>query len=301
MVVTNAYLNDLSTTDERDKVSSRGWALGYLGGGILLLIHLLWFGSVKDSGGDTSLAVRLILASTGIWWVSFALIPMSLLPGSGRSVVKKINIRATFLQLLATLRHMASYRVTLLFFISYLFYNDAVQTVIVMASAYGQEELRLGLDVLTKAILMVQFVAMGGSLLFERIAAWIGAKNAILISLLGWIGVVVAAYAVVTTEAQFYILAFIIALVLGGTQALSRSIFSQLIPPDRTAEYFSLYEISDRGTSWTGPLLFGIALTATGSYRIAILSLVILLVVGLALLLKVDVRRGIRELNQENK
>lgn len=295
MVVTNAYLNELATIDERDKVSSRGWAVGYLGGGMLLLIHLLWYESVKDGGGDTSLAVRMILASTGIWWILFALIPMSLLPRAGKLAVKNITIRATFRQLHTTLRHMATYKVTLLFFISYLLYNDAVQTVIVMASAYGQEELGLGLDVLTKAILMVQFVAIGGSLLFERVASWIGSKNAIIIALLGWIGVVITAYAAVTTESQFYLLAFVIALVLGGTQALSRSLFSQLIPSDRAAEYFSLYEISDRGTSWIGPLLFGIALTMSGSYRTAILSLVLFLVIGLALLLRVDVTKGIRD------
>ena len=295
MVVANAFLADLAKPEERDAVSSKGWAVGYLGGGLLLLVHLLWFNNATASGGDTGLAVRMILSSAGIWWALFTLVPMRLLKGAPKGEKKPIDMKASFLQFKNTLMHMSSYKMTLLFFVAYLCYNDAIQTVITMASAYGQEELGLGIDVLTKAILMVQFVAMGGSLLFARIATMVGTKNAIVFGLFGWIGVVVTAYAFISNELQFYILAFVIALVLGGTQALSRSLFSQMIPPGRNAEYFSLYEISDKGTSWLGPLFFGIALTFTGSYRTAILSLIVFLVAGLLLLLKVNVPRAIQE------
>ena len=184
---------------------------------------------------------------------------------------------------------------TLLFFVAYLLYNDTIQTVIAMASVYGQEELGLGLDVLSKAILIVQFVAVGGSLLFEQLAGRIGTKPAIVIGLVGWAGVLIAAYVAVTTEMHFYALAVVIALVMGGTQALSRSLFSVMIPPGKEAEYFSLYEISDKGTSWLGPLLFGVALTMTNSYRLALLSLIVFLIAGLILLLRVNVPRAMQE------
>jgi UMF1 family MFS transporter len=161
-----------------------------------------------------------------------------------------------------------------------------------MSSAYGQAELGLDLSTLTQAILLVQFVAIGGSLLFERIARVIGAKYAIVVGLAGWAVVLVAAYAWVTSATGFYVLAAVIAVVLGGTQALSRSLFSVMIPPGKAAEYFALYEISDKGTSWLGPLAFAVALNLTHSYRVAILSLIIFLIVGLLLLLRVNVQRA---------
>lgn len=299
IVVANSFLPALATPDEVDRVSSRGWALGYLGGGLLLLAHLMYFSSVQDSGGSVSFAVRLILTSVGIWWAVFTLVPMKLLPGGPRprqtSQTESAPLKKSFLQLWRTLRSLRAAPVTLTFFVAYLLYNDTVQTVIAMASVYGQEELGLGLDVLTTAILIVQFVAMGGALFFERIAALIGTKPAIVVSLFGWVGVLVAAYTAVQTEAHFYILAAVIALVMGGTQALSRSLFSVMIPKGKEAEYFSLYEISDKGTSWLGPLVFGIALTMTNSYRAAVLSLIIFLIAGLVLLMKVNVAKAIEE------
>ena len=299
MVVANAFLPDLAAPEERDAVSSRGWALGYLGGGLLLLAHLLYYEAIKDAGGPEGLAVRIILSSAGVWWALFTLVPLKLLPPDARSQARTkpepLAIGAAFRQLWTTLRGLKAYPMTLLFFVAYLLYNDTIQTVIAMASVYGSEELGLGLDTLTKAILIVQFVAVGGSLLFERLAGLIGTKPAITLGLLGWAGVLVAAYIAVTTETHFYVLAVVIALVMGGTQALSRSLFSVMIPPGREAEYFSLYEISDKGTSWLGPMLFGVALTMTNSYRLALLSLIVFLLAGLVLLLKVNVPRAMAE------
>ena len=298
IVVANAFLPFLANAEEADKVSSRGWALGYLGGGLLLLAHLLYFNSVDSSGGSTSMAVRVILTSVGIWWAAFTLIPLKLLPKGVRpdqEASSTPSIKRSFLQLWHTLKGLGAAPMTLTFFVAYLLYNDAVQTVIAMASVYGQEELGLGLDVLTTAILIVQFVAMGGALFFERIASLIGTKRAIILSLFGWSGVLIAAYTVVSTEFHFYVLAGVIALVMGGTQALSRSQFSVMIPKSKEAEYFSLYEISDKGTSWLGPLVFGLALQMTNSYRAAVLSLIIFLVAGLLLLMRVNVARAIEE------
>jgi len=300
IVVYNSYLPELSSEADRDKVSSRGWALGYLGGGLLLLLNLLYYKAANDGidGLSTSeqLAIRTILASAGIWWAAFTIIPlMALRSFTPHHMVeghvgRKGGMVAAFGQLARTVRHMLGYRQTLIFLCAYLLYNDAVQTVLTMASVYGQEELHLGLDTLTTAILMVQFVAIPGSLLFERLASRIGTRNAIMTALVCWTGVLVITYAWVSTELHFYILAALIALVMGGTQALSRSYYSRMIPDGKEAEYFSLYEISDKGTSWIGPLVFGIALDLTHSYRIAVFSLIIFFIAGMILLLRVRKR-----------
>jgi len=297
IVVANAFLPDLASEKERDKVSSNGWALGYLGGGLLLTAHLFYFQHIESIDGNTGLAVRIILASVGIWWALFTLVPLRFLPSRPASYKPpaRTSLGDSFAQLWRTLASLRAFPMTLLFFVAYMLYNDAVQTVITMASVFGQEELGLGLDVLTKAVLLVQFVAVGGSLLFNRIAALIGTKNAITLSLVAWVCVLLAAYAMVTTETHFYVLAAVIALVLGGTQALSRSLFSKMIPVGKEAEYFSLYEISDKGTSWLGPVFFALALDITGSYRIAIVSLVIFILLGMVLLLRVNVQQAIQQ------
>jgi UMF1 family MFS transporter len=300
VVVYNSFLPELSNEADRDKVSSRGWAVGYLGGGVLLLLNLLYYKASNDGidglSSTEQLAIRTILASAGIWWATFTIIPLVAL----RSLRPQHFVEghagheggmgAAFKQLWRTLQHMLGYRQTLIFLCAYLLYNDAVQTVLTMASVYGQEELHLGLDTLTTAILMVQFVAIPGSILFERLASRIGTRNAIMTALVCWTIVLVITYAWVSTEAHFYILAALIALVMGGTQALSRSYFSRMIPDGKEAEYFSLYEISDKGTSWIGPLAFGIALDLTHSYRTAILSLIVFFIAGMILLVRVKRR-----------
>ncbi len=306
IVVYNSYLPQIAAPEERDKVSSRGWALGYLGGGLLLLTHLLYYNNAVEKGLDTGLAVRIILASAGIWWALFTIVPLLTLPRGRSARVGEADMskasslpspprRSSFAQLFDTLRHMRKLPHTLTFLIAYLLYNDAVQTVIVTASQFGQEELKMPLGELMQAILMVQFVAILGSLLFERVAAALDAKRAIVIALIGWIGVIIAAYAFVQTSTHFFILAAIIAIVLGGVQALSRSLYSQLIPAGKEAEYFSLYEIGDKASTIFGPLIFGIALSMLHSYRSAVLSLIVMLVAGLLLLLRVNVERGRKE------
>ncbi|MDZ4746281.1 MAG: MFS transporter [bacterium] len=294
IVVYNSFLPQIAAPEERDKVSSRGWALGYLGGGLLLLTHLLYYNNAVSNGLDTEMAVRIILASAGIWWALFTIVPLLTLPKGRVGAVPQQKTNA-FRQLFETLKDMRRLPQTLTFLIAYLLYNDAVQTVIVTASQFGQEELNMPLGELMQTILMVQFVAIAGSLLFERVAAALDAKRAIVIALIGWIGVIIAAYAFVQTATHFFILAAIIAIVLGGVQALSRSLYSQLIPAGKEAEYFSLYEIGDKASTIFGPLLFGIALSTLHSYRSAVLSLLVMLVAGLLLLLKVNVARGIKE------
>ncbi|HBB25317.1 MAG TPA: MFS transporter [Bacteroidetes bacterium] len=285
IVVANSFLNDLATENERDKISSRGWAFGYLGGGLALLLHLLWF-KTASTGDEKSWTIRMILASTGLWWAAFTIVPLVLLAGIRRTV-GTVRVGAAVTQLRDTLRHIRQHPQAARFLIAYVLYNEAIQTVISMASVYGSQELGLGLDVLTQAILLVQFVAIGGSLLFEKMAVRVGTMRAITISLIGWAAALIFAYFMPASGSWFYVLAVVIAIVLGGSQALSRSQFSKLIPHGREAEYFSLYEISDKGTSWFGPLTFGIVLSMSNSYRYALLSLIVFLIVGMLLLRRV--------------
>ena len=295
IVFYNAFLPDIARPDERDHVSSMGWALGYLGGGLLLALNLLLFTKAGDLGLSTGEAVRINLASAGVWWAIFTLVPLLIL--KRRQPVKHIPPGKNYLtvgikQLWHTLVKVRSHPQALLFLAAFLLYNDGIQTVIALASVFGQEELGLSMSTLTTVILMVQFIAFFGAVLFKYLARAISAKRAIVVSLLLWIGTLVYAYAFLKSTVDFYLMAAAIAIVLGGSQALSRSVYSLMIPKGQESEYFGLYEISDKGTSWFGPLLFGLALQFTGSYRIAILSLVIFFVLGLLLLLRVDVRQG---------
>jgi len=294
----NAFLPAVARPEERHAVSSIGWALGYLGGGVLLALTLVLVSQADRFGLTTGLAVRVSLASAGLWWGIFALIPLLTLPGSGAGPAVQYGpavVSSGLVQLKSTLATLRRYPRTLLFLIAYLLYADGIHTVTTLSAQFGQEALGLSISTLTLAILMVQFVAFFGSLGFNLIARAIGSKRAILIDLLIWTGALVYAYAFLRTEVQFFVMASVIALVLGGGQALSRSVFSLMIPVGREAEYFSVYEISDRGTSWLGPLLYGLALQFTGSYRIAILSLVVFFLIGAALLAGVDVRQAALE------
>jgi UMF1 family MFS transporter len=201
-----------------------------------------------------------------------------------------------FRQLATTLREMRAFPLTLWFLGAYLLFNDGVQTVISLSATYATEELDLAQDVLTGAILMVQVVAIFGALGLGRLAGRYGAKRVVLGALVAWIGVLLAAFFLQSgAVAQFYALAAVIGLVQGGTQALSRSLFSQLIPAGKEAEYYGFYEISDRGTSWLGPLAFGLTYQLTGSYRLAIVSLVIFFVGGFVALALLPMRRAVVE------
>jgi UMF1 family MFS transporter len=298
VVFYNAFLPEIAQPAERDHVSSMGWAIGYLGGGLLLALNLLLFTRAGALGISTAHAVRINLASAGLWWALFTLIPLWGL--KRREPIKRLPTGEHYLtvglrQLRHTLSKVRAHPHAMLFLLAFLLYNDGIQTVISLAAVFGQEELGLGMSTLTAVILMVQFVAFLGAILFKYVARAITAKHAIVLSLFLWIGVLVYAYAFLHSTFDFWLMAAAIGLVLGGSQALSRSVFSLMIPKGQESEYFGLYEISDKGTSWLGPLLFGLALQFTGSYRIAILSLIVFFVLGLLLLFQVDVRAGTRQ------
>ncbi|MCB0086340.1 MAG: MFS transporter [Caldilineaceae bacterium] len=303
IVFYNAFLPEIAEPDQRDRVSSHGWALGYLGGGILLLLNLIFVQFLAEPLGiSTGLAVRISLASAGLWWAAFSIIPLTRLRNrrSARALPAGTNyVKVGFRQLGHTLRQLPQYPRGMLFLIAYLFYNDGIQTVIALAAQFGSEELGLGTSSLIQLILMVQFVAFGGALLFNVLAERMGVKKAIMLSLVIWVCTTSYTYAFVTSQVQFFVVGAAIGVVLGGSQALSRSLFSHMIPKGREAEYFSLYEVSERGTSWLGPMLWFAALQFTGSYRVAVLSVSIFFIIGLVLLSLVDVRRAIMEVGNE--
>jgi UMF1 family MFS transporter len=301
VVVYNAFLPEIAEPDERDRVSSRAWALGYLGGGLLLAANLVLFSAHDSLGLSAGQAVRVSLLSAGAWWALFAVIPLATLRerGSGRSDAKGAAV-AGFRQLLGTLRAARAYPQTLLFLGAYLLFNDGIQTVITLTAVYAKAELNLGTGTIISTVLMVQFLAFIGALLLGACARYFGAKRVVLASLILWTGAVAGAYFLRAGAVwQFYLLGAFIGVVLGGSQALSRSLFSQMIPGGQEAAYFSLYEISERGTSWLGPLLFGLTLQLTSSYRLALASLVVFFALGFALLTKVDIRRAILEAGNE--
>lgn len=297
VVVYNSFLPQIAEPDKRDAMSSTGWAIGYLGGGLLLAFNVVAVLFGDGFGWDTATVARYSIASAGLWWAGFTTIPLILLrnrPPAPDVVHTGSVLFGGFRQLGKTLRELRGYPLTLFFLAAYLIYNDGIQTVITLASVYGTKELGLSDSVLVPTILMVQFLAFVGALTLGALAKRIGARKTVLLSLVLWTVVLAIAFILPGGQAvPFVALGALIGVVLGGSQALSRSLFSQLIPVGKEAEYFGFYEISDRGTSWLGPLLFGLAFQVTGSYRVAIISLLVFFVVGFVLLALVPIRRAI--------
>ncbi|NUK69908.1 MFS transporter [Streptomyces lunaelactis] len=294
MVMYNAYLPQIAEPDERDAVSSRGWAFGYTSGALMLVLNLVVYSGHDSFGLSESEAVRICLASAGLWWGAFTLVPLRRLRDRAVAPSGDGAVGSGWRQLMATLRDMRRHPLTLSFLLAYLIYNDGVQTVISQASIYGSQELGLDQTTLITSVLLVQVLAVAGALGMGRLARTHGAKRTILASLAVWTLILAAGYFLPAGEPLwFFALAAAIGLVLGGSQALSRSLFSHLVPRGKEAEYFSAYEMSDRGLSWLGPLVFGLAYQLTGSYRDAIISLVVFFVLGFVLLARVPVRRAV--------
>ncbi|MFF3860942.1 MFS transporter [Streptomyces sp. NPDC002209] len=296
MVLYNSYLPQIAEPAERDTVSSRGWAFGYTAGAFVLILNLVLFQSHESFGVSKDAAVRICLASAGLWWGAFAIIPLRRL--RDRAVVRSDAGHAAagsgWKQLVATLKDMRRHPLTLSFLLAYLVYNDGIQTVISQASVYGKQELKLEDSTLITAVLLVQILAVAGAMAMGRLAVSYGAKRTILGSLVAWTVTLAAGFFLPAgAPVWFFALASMIGLVLGGSQALSRSLFSHLVPAGKEAEYFSAYEMSDRGVSWVGPLVFGVTYQVTGSYRDAIISLVVFFALGFVLLARVPVRRAV--------
>lgn len=299
----NAYLIDITTEDKRDKISSYGFAAGYFAGFIILVASLLFINNVEFFGISEGLAVRISMLIASLWWGVFALITFLLIKNREPDQLPRNENLVTvgFKELFVTLKQLVGLRHTLLFLIAYLFYNDGIQTVILASSTFLEQEFFIskGLEpdkaFLLGIFIVAQLFAVIGSIIFERISRVIGPKKTIMICLTIWGGIVVFAYGFLTTQFQAWIMGAFIGLVLGSTQALSRSLFSQMIPKGRESSFFGLYEISEKGTSWLGNIVFAIVIASTGSYRQAILCLIIFFAVGIIILLFTDTAKAIHD------
>jgi UMF1 family MFS transporter len=295
----NAFLPALASGADLDRLSSRGYALGYLGGGLMLLLAFIliqWHGLFGLPGKGE--ATRCAFLLTGLWWGGFALpafhrLRDDLLPPDTRPPLRTLG---DYLRTLAALKR---HRDLLRFLLAFLFFNDGIQTIIAVSAIFGSEELGLSTTTILGVFLMIQFVAWPGALLYGRIATRFGAKRAIAGGLVFFIFITLFAYAM-RTALEFWILGFAVALVLGGCQALSRSLYAALTPPAQSAEFFAFFAISGKFASILGPFLFALIIDLTGSARLAILTLATLFVIGLALLAAVDVERGRKLVDEEN-
>jgi UMF1 family MFS transporter len=293
----NAFLPDLASGVEADRLSSKAYAWGYLGGGLVLaLVFLLieghtWFG-IASKGAATRIGFLL----TGFWWLLFAIPAFRRLrEGPGRPDGNRLQTPADYLRLA---RELAGYPDLLRFLLAFLLYNDGIQTIIAIAAIFASAELGLGTGAILGCYLMIQFLAMPATMLTGRLTARWGAKRMVTVTLVIFAGITVYA-ASMHTAMEFWLLGLLVALVLGGSQALSRSLYASLVPPARSAEFFSFFAISSKFASILGPLLFALLIDLTGSNRLAILSLAVFFVIGLILLAGVDVERGRKRVGED--
>jgi UMF1 family MFS transporter len=292
----DALLPHIAAPEELDRVSSAGYALGYLGGGLLLAVNLLWIQRPAWFGlPDAGAATRLAFVSVAIWWALFTIPLLRRVPEppvDPAAAADGTSIAAAVRRLLRTLRDLRRYRHAFTMLAAFMLYNDGIGTIIRMATLYGTQ---VGIDQgsLIAALLMVQFIGVPAAFAFGAIAARIGAKPAIFGSLVMYTLISVLAFRM-STAREFFLLAACVGLVQGGSQALSRSVFASLVPRDRTAEFFGFFAVFEKFAGIFGPLLFSLAVWLTGSNRAAILSVILFFVAGGLLLVKVDVEAGRR-------
>jgi MFS transporter, UMF1 family len=302
-----ALLPHIARSHEIDRVSTAGYAVGYIGGGILLALNLAWiqkpawFGLPAGPGLDESAATlpaRLAFLSVAVWWLVFSTPLFRRVPEPPARLepdehVGESPVRAAFVRLGETFRELRGYRQAFLMLLAFLIYNDGIQTIIKMATAYGTE-LGIGQSALIGAILLVQFVGIPCSFLFGMLAGRIGAKRALFLGLLAYTVISLLGY-YMKTAAQFYVLAGLVGMVQGGTQALSRSLFASMIPHHKSGEFFGFFSVFEKFAGIFGPLIFAGTIAATGSSRNAILSVIAFFAVGAAILALVDLEEGQRE------
>jgi UMF1 family MFS transporter len=293
----DGFLPEIASAEEIDWVSGKGYAYGYAGGGILLALHFVLIAFHGSFGiPERSISIRISLGSVGLWWAVFA-VPLFLwVPevGKDRKPPPRFSyVRYGFTRFVRTVKSFRSYRDLLWFLVAFLVYNDGIQTVIAMAAIFGKTALGLDTTTLIGTLLMIQFIALPGALVFAKLARRIQAKKAIVVTLALWTGLVTYAY-FITTPLEFWILGGAVGLILGGSQALSRSLYGQLIPRDRPAEFYGFFTISAKFASVLGPLSFGLVSDLSTSPRNAILSILVFFAAGLMLLSRVDVDRGLR-------
>jgi MFS transporter, UMF1 family len=302
-----SLLPHIADADEIDRVSTAGYAFGYIGGGLLLALNLAWilspatFGLPHGEGlsrADATLPTRLSFLSVAVWWLLFSLPVLRRVSEPPRTVepdetARASPIRTAFTRLGETLRELRGYRQAFLMMVAFTIYNDGIQTIVRMAGVYGAE-IGIGQSDLITAIMIVQFVGIPCAFAFGALAGRIGAKQSIFLGLLLYTGICVFAY-FMNSAREFYLLAVMVGLVQGGTQALSRSLFASMIPKHKSGEFFGFFSVFEKFGGILGPLLFTLAIGQSGSSRGAILSVVVFFALGALLLARVDVAEGERQ------
>ena len=294
------FLPELTTPDTIDRVSARGFALGYAGGGIHLILSLVLLFFAEPLGLAEPTAQRIVIASAGVWWAGFAAFSFSRLRDAGVARPLPATYRATPRPLAygrlgigrtaRTTRQLLGFPQLLLFVVAFLFYNDGVQTVIKITPVFASETLDLSATTIAGVFVVIQLVAFFGALSFGWLAGRVGAQRAILVSIAGWAFVTIGGYLMPDGQvAPFLLLGVLAGLVLGGVQALSRSLYGSMIPEEASAEFFGFYSVFSKFSAIFGPLIFAVVDIATGSARLSILFLTAFFVIGGVLLSRVDV------------
>lgn len=294
----DSLLPHIASTEEMDRVSTAGYALGYLGGGLLLAVNLAWIQFPELFGmGGPEVATRLSYVSVAVWWVGFSIplfrtVPEPALALEPDGQAGQNAIGAAFARLGETLREIRSYKQAFIMMLAFLVYNDGINTIIRMATVYGTE---IGLEqgALITALMLVQFVGIPFTFLFGQLAARLGAKRSIFLALGMYTGISVLAYGM-TSITEFFVLAMLVGMVQGGSQALSRSLFASMVPHYKSSEFFGFFGVFEKFAGIVGPGIFALMILVTGSSRGAILSLIAFFVIGGALLAMVDVEEGQR-------
>jgi UMF1 family MFS transporter len=293
----DAFLPQIASEDKIDWVSGKGFSFGYLGGGIQFAIALGLVAGHETLGISQSQAARIGLALTGFWWAGFTLFTVKHLREAPRSEAYPESFHdrpllvsyvvVGFSNLFKTARQVGRFRHLLLFLIAFMLYNDGIQTVINMATIYGKEELKLTTTHLMLTLLTIQIVAILGALAFSKLAGWIGAKRAVMVTLFLWSCVVVYAY-FIHTATEYFVLGIVVGIVLGGSQALSRSLYGSMIPEEASAEFYGFYSVFSKFSAIWGPMVFAVIRQLAGSSRLSIISLIVFFITGLILLYFVD-------------
>jgi UMF1 family MFS transporter len=305
LVFYDGLLPHVASGDEIDAVSSRGYAMGYIGGGLLLLINvvMILFGPSLFPNLDPTLMSRLSFVTVSLWWLVFSIPILRFVKEPERRVLKseigKNPIAVSFSRLVTTFKEIRNYRDLFMFLAAFWVYANGIGTIIVMATIYGAE-IGIGRTTLIGTLLMVQFVAAPFAIGFGWLAKRIGTKKAIYLSLGVYTLIAIIGY-FMTKEWHFWALGAAVATVQGGSQALSRSLIGRMMPKSKSAEFFGFFSVSEKFSSIAGPFLFGVVSTIIGNSRLSILSLIVFFVVGTFLLTKVNVERGIAQAEQDEK